>query len=141
MSSIEDIRRRVNQIGKVATITEEMIRLGFITSADIASGKLNEAEIKAVIDELQPTLAELNQIQVQLNAMGDLESLLKEIRAERILQVKQKREERIGFFTFLDFRTKALFSLFSILLILSIFNILVTSKKTTSFTFGFTGSM
>jgi len=94
MSSIEDIRRRVNQIGKVATITEEMIRLGFITSADIASGKLNEAEIKAVIDELQPTLAELNQIQVQLNAMGDLESLLKEIRAERILQVKQKREER-----------------------------------------------
>jgi RNA-directed DNA polymerase len=94
MSSIEDIRRRVNEIGKVATITEEMIRLGFITSADIASGKLNEAEIKAVIDELQPTLAELNQIQVQLNAMGDLESLLKEIRAERILLVKQKREER-----------------------------------------------
>jgi hypothetical protein len=39
MSSIEDIRRRVNEIGKVATITEEMIRLGFITSADIASGK------------------------------------------------------------------------------------------------------
>ena len=89
-----DIRKRVNEIGKTAAITEEMIRLGFITPTDIKSGKLNEAEIKEVIDELQPTLAELSQIQLQLNAMGDLESLIKEIRAERILEVKRKREER-----------------------------------------------
>ena len=31
MSSIEDVRKRVAEVGKAAAITEEMIRLGFIT--------------------------------------------------------------------------------------------------------------
>lgn len=94
MSSIEDVRKRVAEVGKQAAIIEEMIRLGFITEADIASGKLNQKEIKDLITELQPTVSELNQIQERLTALGDIESRIKEIRAERILLSKQRREER-----------------------------------------------
>ena len=71
-----------------------MIRLGFITAADIATGKLNQKEITDLIAELQPTVSELNQIQQRLTELGDIESRIKEIRAERILLSKQRREER-----------------------------------------------
>lgn len=94
MSSIEDVQKRVAQVGKAATIIEEMIRLGFISAADIAAGKLNQKEINDVIAELQPTLSELYQIQQRLGELGDIESLIKEIRAERILLSKQRRAER-----------------------------------------------
>ena len=91
---MEEMRRRVAEVGKTATITEEMIRLGFITSADLASNKLKEAEIKEVIEELQPTLKELNEIQVKMAAYGSIEAMIKEIRSERIEMVKKRREER-----------------------------------------------
>jgi retron-type reverse transcriptase len=94
MSSIEEVRKRVAEVGKQAAITEEMIRLGFITAADIATGKLNQKEITDLIAELQPTVSELNQIQQRLTELGDIESRIKEIRAERILLSKQRREER-----------------------------------------------
>ena len=81
MSSIEEVRKRVAEVGKQAAITEEMIRLGFITAADIATGKLNQKEITDLIAELQPTVSELNQIQQRLTELGDIESRIKEIRA------------------------------------------------------------
>jgi RNA-directed DNA polymerase len=94
MSSIEEVRKRVEEIGKAAAITEEMIRLGFISSDDLASNKLKEAEIKIVIEELQPTLKELNEIQIRMSTLGSVESMIKQIRSERIEMVKKRREER-----------------------------------------------
>ena len=94
MSSIEDVRKRVAEVGKAAAITEEMIRLGFITQEDLVAGKLKESEIKEILDELKPTLAEMGQVQAKLNSIGNLESVLKTIRSERIAMVKARREER-----------------------------------------------
>ena len=72
MSSIEDVRKRVAEVGKAAAITEEMIRLGFITQEDLAAGKLKESEIKEILDELKPTLTEMGQIQAKLNSIGHI---------------------------------------------------------------------
>lgn len=94
MSSIEEVRKRVEEIGKAAAITEEMIRLGFITNEDLASNKVKESEIKGVIEELQPTLKELNEIQIRMSQIGSIESIIKQIRSERIESVKRRREER-----------------------------------------------
>ena len=66
MSSIEKFRQRVAEIGKDATIIEEMIRLGFISQQDLAEGKLKQSEIKAALDDLKPTLEELNKVQNQI---------------------------------------------------------------------------
>jgi retron-type reverse transcriptase len=94
VSSIEDVRKRVEEVGKAAAIMEEMIRLGFITSEDLSANKLKEPEIKSVIEELQPTLKELNEIQIQMATYGSVESMIKQIRSERIEMVKKRREER-----------------------------------------------
>jgi len=94
MSSLEELRRRVAEIGRPAAITEEMIRLGFITSEELSSNKVNEAEIKNVINELQPTLKELSEIQVRMSTYGNVEAMIKQIRSERIEMVKKRREER-----------------------------------------------
>lgn len=94
MSSMEKFRQRVAEIGKDATIIEEMIRLGFISQQDLAEGKVKQSEIKAVLDDLKPTLEELNKVQNQIYELGDLESLIKQIRTERIALVKAKREEK-----------------------------------------------
>ena len=94
MSSIEEVRKRVEEIGKAAAITEEMIRLGFITTDDLAINKVKESEIKGVIEELRPTLKELNEIQTRMAQIGSVEEMIKQIRAERIENVKRRREER-----------------------------------------------
>jgi RNA-directed DNA polymerase len=94
MSSMEELRKRVEEVGKSAAITEEMIRLGFITTEDLSANKLKEAEIKSVIEELQPTLKELNDIQIRMATYGSVESMIKQIRSERIEMVKKRREER-----------------------------------------------
>jgi len=94
MSSMEELRKRVEEVGKSAAITEEMIRLGFITTEDLSANKLKEAEIKSVIEELQPTLKELNEIQIRMATYGSVESMIKQIRSERIEMVKKRREER-----------------------------------------------
>jgi len=93
MSSIEEVRKRVDEIGKAAAIAEEMIRLGFITDEDLATNKLKESEIKSVIEQLEPTLRELNEIQSRMSQLGSIESLIKQIRTERIESVKKRREE------------------------------------------------
>ena len=94
MASIEDLRKRVSEIGKPAAILEEMIRLGFITESDLASAKLSEKEVQAILVELKPVLDELRKSQEELSQLGDLQSILKEIRRERIAQSKAKREIR-----------------------------------------------
>lgn len=94
MSSMEELRKRVAEIGKEAAITEEMLRLGFITQDDLASRKVKQDEIQAVIQELEPTLAELGEVQKKLRTYGSTEAMIKQIRSERIEMVKRRREER-----------------------------------------------
>jgi len=94
MSSMEEMRQRVAEIGKEGAILEQMLRLGFITKEDLAAGKLNEAQVSQVLDELKPTLEELYSIQSRLSSLGNIEALVKEIRKERIAEVKARREER-----------------------------------------------
>lgn len=94
MSSMDELRKRVAEVGKPAAITEEMIRLGFITSEDLSANKVNEVEIKNVINELQPTLKELGEIQARMSTYGSVEAMIKQIRSERIELVKKRREER-----------------------------------------------
>ena len=42
MSSMDEVRKRVAEIGKEAAITEEMLRLGFISEDDLASRKVKQ---------------------------------------------------------------------------------------------------
>ena len=94
MSSMDEVRKRVAEIGKEAAITEEMLRLGFISEDDLASRKVKQNEIQLIIHELEPTLAELDEVQKKLRTYGSTEAMLKKIRAERIEMVKRRREER-----------------------------------------------
>ena len=94
MSSIQDLRKRVAEVGKTEAVTEEMIRLGFLTAEDLAASKLSEPQIKEILLELKPTLAEMSEIQTKLNAHGNLAAMIKIIRSERIAMVKARREER-----------------------------------------------
>ncbi|CAN2189434.1 RT_Bac_retron_II domain containing protein [Candidatus Nanopelagicaceae bacterium] len=94
MSSMEEMRQRVAEIGKDAAILEQMIQLGFITSEDLSSGKLNESQVQEVLAELKPTVQELYSVQSRLSTMSNIEALVKEIRKERIAEVKARREER-----------------------------------------------
>jgi retron-type reverse transcriptase len=94
MSSTQQLRDRVAQIGKEAAILEEMIRLGFVTQEDITAGKLNVEQIKSVIAELGPTLKDISQISEQIKSLDDIKQQLAAIRTERIAAVKARREER-----------------------------------------------
>ena len=94
MSSVEYLRKRVAQVGKAEAVMEEMIRLGLLTDQDIAASKLTQSKIKEIMVELEPTVAEIYQIQAKLNAHGNLAATIKIIRAERIAMVKARREER-----------------------------------------------
>ena len=94
MSAIEKLRERIAEVGRPAAIAEEMLRLGFITAEDLAESRLNENEIKILLEDLKPSLQELREIEQKLGTLGSLESLLKEIRKERIEKVKLRREER-----------------------------------------------
>lgn len=91
---MDEVRKRVAEIGKEAAITEEMLRLGFISEDDLASRKVKQNEIQLIIHELEPTLAELDEVQKKLRTYGSTEAMLKKIRAERIEMVKRRREER-----------------------------------------------
>ena len=91
---MDEVRKRVAEIGKEAAITEEMLRLGFISEDDLASRKVKQNEIQLIIHELEPTLAELDEVQKKLRTYGSTEAMLKKIRAERIEMVKRRRDER-----------------------------------------------
>ena len=94
MSSVEELRVRIGEVGRQVAIAEEMIRLGFLTVDDLKSVSLDEQSISATIAELKPTLEQLKEAEAKLATLGDLPGLLKEIRAERIAMVKARREER-----------------------------------------------
>jgi retron-type reverse transcriptase len=94
MSSVEELRVRIGEVGRQVAIAEEMIRLGFLTVDDLQSVSLDEQSISATIAELKPTLEQLKEAETKLATLGDLPGLLKEIRAERIAMVKARREER-----------------------------------------------
>ena len=88
-------QKRISQIGKPNFVREEMLRLGFF------SAKLGEADrvrIQTLLDAAYPRLAELKkdlaEIRAQIDGVNDIESLLKEVRRERIERVKREREER-----------------------------------------------
>ena len=94
MSSIEQLRTRIAEVGRTGAILEEMIRLGFIDANDLRSTKLSEKDIKKTLAELTPILSELNQLEAYKYNLGNIQGLILDIRRERIEQVKAKREER-----------------------------------------------
>jgi len=88
-------QERIAQIGKRNFVREEMLRLGFFSS------KLSDSErvrIQTFLDRAYPRLAELKkdlaEIRAQIDGVNDIESLLKEVRRERIERVKREREDR-----------------------------------------------
>jgi len=90
-----DWRERIAQIGKQNFVREEMLRLGFV------SKKLSDEErarIQGFLDQAYPRLRELKKdladIRSQIDGINEIESLLKEVRRERIERVKREREER-----------------------------------------------
>lgn len=90
-----DWQKRIAQIGKQNFVREEMLRLGFVRPT---LGESERLRIKSFLDQAYPRLAELKKdlaaIRTQINEIGDLESILKEVRRERIERVKLEREER-----------------------------------------------
>ena len=91
-----DWQERIAQIGKQNFVREEMLRLGFFNSEKLSDSE--RARIQSFLDKAYPRLAELKKdlatIRTQINEVGDIDSLLKEVRRERIERVKQEREER-----------------------------------------------
>jgi len=90
-----DWQERISQIGKQNFVREEMLRLGFFSST------LSQAErtrIQVLLEGAYPKLAELKkdlaEIRAQIGGISDIESLLKDVRRERIERVKREREER-----------------------------------------------
>lgn len=90
-----DWQGRIAKIGKRNFVREEMLRLGFFRT------KLEKAElnrVQAFLDAAYPRLAELKkdlaQIRGQIEGINDLESILKDVRRERIERVKRERESR-----------------------------------------------
>jgi len=94
MSSVEELRERIGEVGRAAAVAEEMIRLGFLTAEDLKAASLDQERFGTIVAELRPTLEQLREAETKLVSMGDLPALLKEIRSERIAMVKAKREER-----------------------------------------------
>ncbi len=90
-----DWRARIAQIGKQNFVREEMLRLGFVNK--MLSDE-ERARIQEFLDRAYPRLRELRkdlaEIRRQIDGINDIESLLKEVRRERIERVKREREER-----------------------------------------------
>ena len=94
MSSIDQLRARVQQVGRAGAILEEMVRLGFIDANDLRSTKISEDTIAKTLAELAPVLEELNALNASKLELGNIQQIITEIRRERIEMVKAKRAER-----------------------------------------------
>ena len=94
MTSVEQLRQRVKEVGRTIAVAEEMVRLGFLTEADLGQIKLSQEQIKVLSGEFQLTLEKLIEAEQKLAGLSDTAQLLKEIRAERIAMVKARREQR-----------------------------------------------
>lgn len=90
-----DWRERIAQIGKQNFVREEMLRLGFVSKKLSAEER---ARIQLFLDKAYPRLRELKKdlaaIRAQIDGINDIESLLKDVRRERIERVKREREDR-----------------------------------------------
>jgi RNA-directed DNA polymerase len=75
-------------------VAEEMVRLGFLTEGDLSQVKLSQDQVQALSGELKLTIEQLREAEEKLAGLSDTAQLLKEIRAERIAMVKERREER-----------------------------------------------
>lgn len=94
MTSVDQLRQRVQEVGRTIAVAEEMVRLGFLTSADLAEIKLSQEKVQALSTDLKLTIEQLKEAEAKLAGLSDTAQLLKEIRAERIAMVKAKREQR-----------------------------------------------
>jgi retron-type reverse transcriptase len=94
MTSVEQLRRRVQEVGRTTAVAEEMVRLGFLTNADLIQIKLSQEQVAALSGELKLTIEQLREAEQKLAGLSDTAQLLKEIRAERIAMVKEKSAER-----------------------------------------------
>lgn len=88
-------RDRIAQVGRTNFVREEMLRLGFLGD-DLVESELSR--IKGFLDEAYPRLTELrrdlSRISKEIRTIGDLDSILLEIRTKRIERVRRELEQR-----------------------------------------------
>lgn len=77
-------RARVREIGKMNFVREEMLRLGFFTEID----EKERQRLKTYLDDALPRLSklkkELEHVLTEIADLDDVQSILKEVRSERI---------------------------------------------------------
>ena len=89
-------RERVREVGKEATIREEMLRLGF-WPPDEEAGQRHAAamsELREKYAELNALREQLGRLDAELASAQNVDALLAEIRKRRIERVKAEREVR-----------------------------------------------
>lgn len=94
MTSVEYLRNRINEIGRNEAIAEEMVRLGFVTAADLSEANLDAETLAQEIETRRLTFEQLREVEAKIAALPGTQELLKEIRAERIASVKERREAK-----------------------------------------------
>lgn len=87
-------RQRIAEIGKTQFVREEMLRLGFLHTADEAQRQQIKAFLDASYPRLRDLRRELETLRQEIASIDDIDSLLQEIRRERIARVRQAREAR-----------------------------------------------
>ncbi len=90
-----DWASRIREIGRDNFVREEMLRLGFFS---VPLEEKERANLQAFLDQAYPRLAELkkalNKLRHEIGESDNLQSLIKEVRRERIARVRREREER-----------------------------------------------
>ena len=94
MSSLEKLLQRVSEIGRAGAILEEMIKMGFIDDNDLRTHKISRADVKNALEKSFQIGKEILSLEEQMRKRQNYEYLIREIRNERIKQVKTEREER-----------------------------------------------
>lgn len=93
-------KERFKEIGKIAFIREEMMRLGFWppdkVTADQITGTLDE--LRGLYNELIRLRTDLNAVEKEISELGNIPDLIADIRKRRIERVRaeraKKKEER-----------------------------------------------
>jgi RNA-directed DNA polymerase len=85
-------------VGKQAFIRNEMVRLGFWPPSEAKQAEFDsvEAELKPLYDELVVYRKELNTVEKEIALVGDIPTLLAEIRKNRIERSRLDRARRKG---------------------------------------------
>ena len=89
-------REQYKLVGKQAFIREEMVRLGFWPPSEEKQVEFEvvESELKPLYDELLGHRKELNTVEKEIAAVGDVPALLAEIRKNRIERSRLERARR-----------------------------------------------